>query len=69
MIPKNEIQGALLKKGVNLTELCKRLRMSNGTLSKRLHGDSEWKLSELQAIAEIIGTDELVNIFFDRNAS
>lgn len=69
MFVKNEVQGALLSKGITLSKMAKMLHMTNATLSKRLHGDSEWKLSEVRAIREIIGTEEMLKIFFGNDAS
>ena len=52
----------------NIRTLCKAIPMSEPAMSRKIHGNVDFKSSEIERIAELLGlTDaELIAIFFDR---
>lgn len=69
MFDKNLLKSEIVLKGLNLDSLAKRLETSKATLSKKVNGKSEWKLSEIQEIGKIVGEDKIVAIFFATKVS
>lgn len=63
MFDNKKLKAELVLKGVSNTELAKKLKMNNSTLSKKMNGKSEWNLGEIQEIGKIIGSEKLSEIF------
>lgn len=64
MFNANLLKAELLIKGISTEELAKILGINKSTLSKRINGKSEWTLSELKKVGEVIGGEKLNEIFF-----
>ncbi len=69
MFDRNLLKSELVLKGLTYEVLSKKLNITKSTLSKKINGVSEWTLSEIQAIREIIGEDKVVAIFFATKVS
>ncbi len=63
MFNANLLKAELLIKGISTDELAKILGINKSTLSKRINGKSEWTLSELKKVGEILGAEKLNQIF------
>ncbi len=66
-----ELKAAMAREGISAEELAGRMNISETALFSRLQGDSEFKGSEIAAIAEMFGFTmaEVNQIFFDRNVN
>ncbi len=69
MFDKNLLKSELVYKDISFEKLAKTLGLSKGTVSKKVNGQSEWTLSEIQKIGSIVGEDKLVAIFFATKVS
>lgn len=69
MFNANLLKAELLIKGISTDELAKILGINKSTLSKRINGKSEWTLSELKKVGEILGVEKLNQIFFNLKVS
>lgn len=69
MFNANLLKAELLIKGISTDELAKTLEINKSTLSKRINGKSEWTLSELQKVGEILGVEKMNHIFFGQEVS
>lgn len=49
------LRAEMARRGIRQTDLAEVLGMSQASLSNRLAGKAEWKLSELQVIAQHMG--------------
>ena len=63
MFNANLLKAELLIKGISNDELAKILGINKATLSKRINGKSEWTLSELKQVGNLIGLEKLEKIF------
>ena len=52
------------KKGIGVAELCKKIGISVSAFYRKCNGKTEFKLSEIKQIGEILGLDSLCPIFF-----
>lgn len=52
------------KKGVSVSELCKKLGISRSAFYRKCNGESEFKQSEIQTIVDSLELDSPVAIFF-----
>ena len=61
-----EFKAALIRKGMTASELAERLNLSRTSLSYKMNNVREFRISEAELIAEILGLspEEKVLIFF-----
>ena len=52
------------KKGISVTDLCKKLDMSTSAFHRKCNGISEFKQSEIQAIVDVLQLESPMAIFF-----
>ena len=57
------------KKGISLKELAETLGISKVALYRKINGKSDFKLCEMQKIAEIVGLETAIPIFFAKEVS
>lgn len=57
----DEIKIAMIKKGVNHSELAKRLESSSQNLTNKMRNDN-WKLSDLSAIADALEMELIIKL-------
>lgn len=65
MFDKNLLKAELVYNNYTFEKLAKSLDLTKGTISKKMNGSSEWTLSEIQKIGEIVGKKKLISIFFE----
>jgi len=56
-------------KGINSSEMCNRLEISRSAFYRKCNGVSEFTLSEIQKIVDILGLETPVGIFFENKVS
>lgn len=49
------IAAAIYRSGYKLNAIAEKLGMNRGTLRAKLNGSSEWRLSELMALKDVLG--------------
>ena len=52
------------KKGVTVSDICKKLGISANSFYRKSNGISEFKQSEIQAIVDLLGLESPMAIFF-----
>lgn len=63
MFDNKLLRAELLLCGISRKNLAEMLGIAKSTLSKKINGKSEWTLTELQKIGNIIGKNKLDQIF------
>ena len=66
---KLKLKYELARKGKTPDDVCAALGISNSSFYRKLNGETEFTLGELQGIAEIIGTEVMTEIFFAKDVS
>ena len=63
---KKELRAAMIRKGFTTTTLAERIGISRQSLSKKMNNHREFRISEAEQIAQILGLTlkEKTNIFF-----
>lgn len=56
-------------KGMKKEELCEKLGISRSAFYRKLNGTSEFTLTEIQSIVDILGLESPVPIFFSKEVS
>lgn len=64
MFSKVELEVALLRKGIKKKDIAQLLGITKQGFHKKLIGQSEFKASEIGMLSEILGVEEVSNIFF-----
>ncbi len=52
------------RRGLTRADLCRELGISRTALYRKLTGSSEFTLSEIKSIGELLGLESLIPIFF-----
>lgn len=63
------LQAEMQRRGFNATQLAKAIGISKSAFSKKINGKSEFTLSEIQGIVEVLGLESPVPIFFAKRVS
>ena len=58
------LQYEMNKKGITISDLCKKLDISRTTLYRKCNGKSEFTQGEIQAIVDLLNLESPVAIFF-----
>lgn len=61
---KNLLEYEMKERGVSITEMCKRLGISQTTFYRKCNGKTEFTLGEIQAIVNILKLESPMGIFF-----
>lgn len=69
MYDKKLLKAELILHGYTFKKLAELLKISSGTISKKVNSVSEWTLSEIQSISLLIGPEKVLSIFFANNVS
>lgn len=69
MFNKQQFEAELILAGFTHSIFAKKLGIDKSTFSKKVNGKSEWTLSEINRIGDIIGVDKIFIIFFAKNVS
>ena len=69
MFDKNLLKSELVYHGLTFQLLADNLGIAKSTVSKKVNGYSEWTLSEIQKIGKILGSEKIVEIFFNKKVS
>ena len=64
MYVQKELEAELVRANVTRDQLAAELGIDKSTLSKKINGKSDWKISEVNIIAQHIGGDKIRDIFF-----
>ena len=56
MSPEREIKAEMVRKGICLKDLAKQMNLTPATLSRKLSGHTEMKLSEMAKACDILQT-------------
>ena len=65
MINSEELRIAMLKKNITSRSLAQELKISDNTFSRKINNQFEFKVSEIRAIASVLGlTDEEIAKIF-----
>lgn len=65
MIKYSKLKGKMTEKGMTLRKLSRLTGISISTLSDKFNGKSEFKVSEIQKISDILNLDSVEVYFFD----
>ncbi len=57
------------RKGLTLGELALKIGLSRSSLSRKMAGSTEFTLSEMQSIADVLNLDSPGDIFFKKKVS
>lgn len=62
-----KLKAAMAMNGMNASELAKKVGIARATMSRKLSGENEFCISEVQKIVRILGltSDDVMEIFFD----
>ena len=66
MVKYGKIKGKMAEKGLTLRELADLTGIKLSTLSNKLNGQTEFKVSEIQIISKILGIKEIESYFFGK---
>ena len=58
------LQYEMNKKGITISDLCKKLDISRTTLYRKCNGKSEFTQGEIQAIVDLLNLESPMAIFF-----
>lgn len=65
MINERKLKAALTLKGATMEDLAKYLNINPATLSRKMHGASDFTRGEIQKTCDYLELDSPVDIFFD----
>ena len=66
---KRLLKAAFAEKGLTLADCADHMGIDTSTLSKKMNGKSEWTLSNIHAVAKLIGEERALSIFFGSQVS
>ena len=69
MYNTSELKVELIRMNLSRTQLATALNINKSTLSKKINGQSEWTLAEIQKIGTLLGKEKIVPIFFENFVS
>ena len=61
---KNKLEYEIKKKGMNIAEFCDKIGISRSAFYRKCIGETEFTLSEISTIIDVLGLDSPVCIFF-----
>lgn len=66
MTNRNELKAAIIRKGMNMGVLAKKIGITIGSLSNKINGHKEFRASEIERIADVLDLnyEDIGNIFF-----
>jgi DNA-binding Xre family transcriptional regulator len=66
MTNRNELKAAIIRKGMNMGLLAKKIGITVGSLSNKTNGHKEFRASEIERIADVLDLnyEDIGNIFF-----
>lgn len=59
----------IAKKGITITKFCEQLKMSRSAFYRKCTGSTEFTLSEIEKILELLNLDSPMDIFFTKKVS
>lgn len=71
MFDQEAFKDMLSEKGIHAYELANALDIQDATLSRKIHGNTNWRLWEIQGIKDFckLTDEELIRIFFYKGES
>lgn len=64
MLNSNLLRAAMAEKGISQAQLARAIGISENSMSRKLNGKREFRLSEVAAITEVLGLQAPQLIFF-----
>lgn len=64
MFDKKQFDIALVSANMSRTGVARALNINTSTLYKKATGKSEWTLSEITRVGELVGKEKIATIFF-----
>ncbi len=61
---KNKLEYEIKKNGMNIAEFCDKIGISRSAFYRKCIGETEFTLSEINTIIDVLGLDSPVGIFF-----
>ena len=65
MFNVRKFKAAIALSGLNIQEIAKRMGISTPTLYRKMSGESDFYRNEMLDFCKIVGTKDLMGIFFD----
>lgn len=69
MMNAKALHDAMKAKGIQIGEMCELLNMSRSAFYRKTRGKSEFTLSEINKICEVLGVSSPIGIFFTQVVS
>ena len=69
MFDKKRLEAELVLQNISKAEFAKALGIDTSTLYKKMNGKSDWTLTEIRKMGEILGKDKINPIFFAEKVS
>ncbi len=69
MFDKKKLEAELILADITRASLAKELGIDKSTLYKKMNGKTEWTLSEIQKIGDVLGGEKIHTIFFAKEVS
>lgn len=66
---KARLEYEMKKKAVSVADMCEKLGISRSAFYRKCNGISEFTLSEIQKIVDILGLESPMDIFFPKKVS
>lgn len=66
---KNKLEYEIKKNGMNIAEFCDKIGISRSAFYRKCIGETEFTLSEINTIIDVLGLDSPVGIFFADSVS
>lgn len=66
---KARLEYEMKKKAVSIADMCEKLGISRSAFYRKCNGISEFTLSEIQKIVDILGLESPMDIFFPKKVS
>ena len=66
MFKKNELRSEMVKRGLTIEALAKKIKISDSAMYRKMNGESDFFRNEILAIAKVLGLDNarMCQIFF-----
>jgi predicted transcriptional regulator len=68
-LDKKKLEDAMDKKKIRKSQMCELLGISRSAFFRKCNGTSEFTLSEIQQMVEILGLESPIGIFFAEKVS
>ena len=68
-VDKYKLEYEMKKKGISIDEMCKKLKMSRTSFYRKCNCKSEFTLSEIKTIIEVLNLESPCDIFFANQVS